>query len=1214
MFTYIHITLFVSASEKTLNVKLPVDVLVENHSIGALSGRAGGIGGDVGFSHLKLARSLKSQTDNLKIDKPTLLEQLRLSHVTTTKEPSEWDWNRITDILEGPIAHNPAALNETLLHTKFFKRLGGFFRCDPGEKGYYNHLEWTPENCELFNRIAAQMLCVLLSSRVSNRSTGGYFMGGSVSIAPSGITNVGSATAPTTSVSSTQAHKDSLQSSRRIDSHTKDSADFEGAGVQFLRTDRRGRLIFEIVHHLTEIVDWIHQGGSSFGETSQTQQLHTSGMMKRVSLLKAIRTPNVKGLSSISNSTASDGSRLVFRRDGVLCSMCREYFMIIGLLSSSKKGLRLLAEAGLFSPKIYTLSDNNTYDYLTRQLLNYLDCAQPGPARNLVEAWLKSRVTSTDIKLHCINTVLHGLFRRRPIVDFAEWGISMLVECLKIGSRDKRIALASLRVLNEAASVREYVEMLVALKPPLAELTKISSSAVLLLYRVLTVPSGFDYLLNHVEINGQNWLERELCRWDMFSDIDSDPRLLKNCCCKYAHNLENAMSKTLFRDHETLQKRMSSDAPWSHAPLKIPVLNTANIGASLRGEVWLSSDSLGAMTNDGYRHPSPHIVKSGAIKPGLPVSVVGGGTDIDWLVRLPWRIVIRARDKMGWKEITTDAHFALVIDAQNSDRVKYVVRGKILDEMGAPSPYAITDSSTVLSCSLRIGDRYAVHSNGFLSDLQNKTQHEIEGKDFGESKSADTWSQGRGQSGLESKNMSPAMENAMKEVYGENEDSMQHRVDKWREQFFWCSDNGRLERMRYEHERVTEGVGRVDGSVRVWNMSSQDSAVRWRFASSNSLISRPGHNDVELDGEEVPLARLSAMLISVEYEVELQHMPNISSARVDLPPHLYGSIAACSQNAVDFLAHQVDLDQLVDLALKDPLSSVEHDHDKFGGLRHRAALYALGHIGAHEHGFLHIVNNVREDLVPMLIGYAESCPELSLRGVYLSVLGMLTKSKVGVASLIQHGWDVPGRHSGQADMKIAVTDVSAEDINNTLSMDDPNFDSGSVLSQSKSLVTASLISLPSVDRLDNFFSVQREEYKVGVGDLTWESMDKHGSGHGPAGNFSTILKIKKDGSRHSTEDIDSKMEETATIGAFIPENSSRIMDMKTGASMKKGSEVRSYTGDALRLCSALSSMITRTEAHKELRQLKADYPELCSDPELMCRVLDMMETHRMVSC
>ena len=125
---------------------------------------------------MRTCRSLKSQSDNLKIDKSSLLELLRLSHVTTTKEPCDWDWRRITDIWKGHL-HNPAALTETLLHTKFLKRLGGFFRCDPGEKGYYGHLSWTPQNCSLYNRVASQMMRVLLCS---SDDMDGYYMGGKI--------------------------------------------------------------------------------------------------------------------------------------------------------------------------------------------------------------------------------------------------------------------------------------------------------------------------------------------------------------------------------------------------------------------------------------------------------------------------------------------------------------------------------------------------------------------------------------------------------------------------------------------------------------------------------------------------------------------------------------------------------------------------------------------------------------------------------------------------------------------------------------------------------------------------------------------------------------------------------------------------------------------------------------------------------------------------
>jgi len=64
---------------------IPIDIL---------SGGATKVTGAIGFSHLRLARSLKSQMENHRIDKTSLVESLKQSRVTTTKEPSEWDWER----------------------------------------------------------------------------------------------------------------------------------------------------------------------------------------------------------------------------------------------------------------------------------------------------------------------------------------------------------------------------------------------------------------------------------------------------------------------------------------------------------------------------------------------------------------------------------------------------------------------------------------------------------------------------------------------------------------------------------------------------------------------------------------------------------------------------------------------------------------------------------------------------------------------------------------------------------------------------------------------------------------------------------------------------------------------------------------------------------------------------------------------------------------
>ena len=69
------------------------------------------------------------------------------------------------------------------------------------------------------------------------------------------------------------------------------------------------------------------------------------------------------------------------------------------------------------------------------------------------------------------------------------------------------------------------------------------------------------------------------------------------------------------------------------------------------------------------------------------------GSELDWLIRLPWRIVVWSRDSMGWKEIPTDAHLALVTepgperkpgegDGRDGGTIKYVIRAKALDDTG----------------------------------------------------------------------------------------------------------------------------------------------------------------------------------------------------------------------------------------------------------------------------------------------------------------------------------------------------------------------------------------------------------------------------------------------------------------------------------------------------------------------------------------------------
>ena len=78
-----------------------------------------------------------------------------------------------SQILEDSLG-NTGILAE-LLKIKFVRRLGGFFRCDSGDKGYFAHLQWEPQNVKFihcackFYQVLLQ-LCRNLSKRAENYS------------------------------------------------------------------------------------------------------------------------------------------------------------------------------------------------------------------------------------------------------------------------------------------------------------------------------------------------------------------------------------------------------------------------------------------------------------------------------------------------------------------------------------------------------------------------------------------------------------------------------------------------------------------------------------------------------------------------------------------------------------------------------------------------------------------------------------------------------------------------------------------------------------------------------------------------------------------------------------------------------------------------------------------------------------------------------------
>ena len=113
-----------------------------------------------GTGHHKLILALKDAT-GAKSSKARLNEMMAASRVTTTKEHDQWNWDLVGDILDGPL-QNPDLLVEAL-KSKFLRRLLGYFRCDPGDKGYFGHLPWSSEHL-MYIMVARRAILVLLNS------------------------------------------------------------------------------------------------------------------------------------------------------------------------------------------------------------------------------------------------------------------------------------------------------------------------------------------------------------------------------------------------------------------------------------------------------------------------------------------------------------------------------------------------------------------------------------------------------------------------------------------------------------------------------------------------------------------------------------------------------------------------------------------------------------------------------------------------------------------------------------------------------------------------------------------------------------------------------------------------------------------------------------------------------------------------------------------
>ncbi|KAJ6245061.1 cytosolic regulator pianissimo [Anaeramoeba flamelloides] len=226
--------------------------------------------------------------------------------------------------------------------------------------------------------------------------------------------------------------------------------------------------------------------------------LKTSNFL--ISLNEALRIEN-EGTSS-----AKSGMKRLFTPTRMSKTLTKEYFTLIGTLSTNKFGLDLLISTNIFKFLQQIVETKGRGD-LALPIILSLDYNNSDITRMLL-----GKVLHSGSKLSKLQTIEHlKLLWRAGVNDFSEWAVTMLV--YQLNDKDQDIVSAALDLIDECCSrSSRNFDNLVSCKPP--DLEKFGVKGKNLLICVLSTENGLQYLKKI------GYLEKQFIYWESKGCID----------------------------------------------------------------------------------------------------------------------------------------------------------------------------------------------------------------------------------------------------------------------------------------------------------------------------------------------------------------------------------------------------------------------------------------------------------------------------------------------------------------------------------------------------------------------------------------------------------------------------------------------------------------------------------------------------------------------
>eukprot|EP01113_Clastostelium_recurvatum_P028085 TRINITY_DN3400_c0_g1_i6.p1 TRINITY_DN3400_c0_g1~~TRINITY_DN3400_c0_g1_i6.p1 ORF type:complete len:774 (+),score=142.03 TRINITY_DN3400_c0_g1_i6:4056-6377(+) len=171
-------------------------------------------------------------------------------------------------------------------------------------------------------------------------------------------------------------------------------------------------------------------------------------------------------------------------QEKVLKTMAREYFTLLGTLSSTTYGLAIMARNKIFD-YLKPMSELPGRDDLSDLIMRSLDYNVAGESRVI----LAKALTSSSTVVRFLATRHMKVLLRAGVQQYNDWGVDLLVN--QLNDPDPKVGLVALSVLDEACDDIVCMEALIRLRPSLLKHGKPGKS---LMLRFLSRSSGIKYL------------------------------------------------------------------------------------------------------------------------------------------------------------------------------------------------------------------------------------------------------------------------------------------------------------------------------------------------------------------------------------------------------------------------------------------------------------------------------------------------------------------------------------------------------------------------------------------------------------------------------------------------------------------------------------------------------------------------------------------------